>query len=380
MNKSILYLINVDWFFVSHFLHLARRAREDGYEVAVATRLESRRERLASEGFRLIDLPARRAGVLPSAMGRTISLISEELAARRGAILHGFGKFGIVAGTLASRKAGHADRVFTITGRGYAAARSGPGMRLVGASFREFCRRYADGPRTRWLAENSADLEATGLAQAACEGRAAIVGGAGVDPVMFAPAPLPSRPPLRAALVSRMIWSKGVDIAVEAVTRARSQGHDVELTLAGLPDPANPRSLAPDELARFGRYAGVQWRGRVHDVPALWREQHIAILPSRGGEGVPKSLIEAAACGRPIVTTDVPGCAELAAKSGGWIVPPEDPAALSRALGEAATSNLEQRAETARAAVLASYTEQANWNQTCNLYLALEDERPCLVG
>ncbi len=90
----------------------------------------------------------------------------------------------------------------------------------------------------------------------------------------------------------------------------RQHGTDVELLIAGTPDPANPASVTDQEAKDFGHEPGNTWLGHVKDIPSLWARSHIAVLPSRR-EGLPKSLLEAAAMGRPMVATDVPGCREV---------------------------------------------------------------------
>jgi glycosyltransferase involved in cell wall biosynthesis len=158
-----------------------------------------------------------------------------------------------------------------------------------------------------------------------------VIGGAGIDPGAFSPRPLPDMPPLRVAVVARMLWSKGIDIAVEAARLARAQGAPVELALYGAPDPSNRRAIGADTLRGWSR-DGVAWHGATADVSAVWASHHVACLPSRGGEGLPRALLEAASCGRALVATDVPGCRSLV-RDGveGLLVPPEDAPALARA-------------------------------------------------
>lgn len=379
--KHLVFLINVDWFFASHFLYLARRARTEGFEVALATHVGKLRERMRSEGITLIDLPARRSGMRPTGLLAASRVVAAELAKRPGATLHGFGLFGILVGSLATRRTSVHGRVFTVTGRGYAAIAPSLAARTVRTATRLMCRHLADGPRTRWLAENDADIDACGLARARAEGRTALVGGAGVDPVRFVATPLPPRGPLRCAIVARAVWSKGIDLAVDAVTMARAAGVDVELTIAGAPDPDNPRSLSEDDLRALARRPGIRWLGRVEDVAGLWREHHIGLMPSRGGEGVPKSLIEAACSGRPILTTAVPGCREFGLATHGWVVSPNDTRALAAALGAIASiKDLAERGEAARKAVLESYTEDANWRAISKLYEELAGGRSALTA
>jgi len=372
-----LILINVDWFFVSHFLHLARRARAAGFEVAIATEVGNERERLEAEGVRIVPLPVRRGGVLPQGVAGTVGVVADELRRTPGTVLHGIGLFGIGVGTMAADRAGSRSRVFTITGRGYTAVSDSMKARAVRNASRLFCRRVADRRSVRWIAENANDLRACGLERAVAERRAVVVGGVGVDPAVFAAHPMPERPPLKAALVGRMIWTKGVDLAVEGVSIARSRGANVELTIAGGLDPAHPGALSADDMAALAARPGVSWLGKVTDQPAewpryavpLWAAHHVAILPSRGGEGVPRALIEAASCGRPILTTRIPGRQELAERTSGWTVPVDDAEVIAAALMDAtADPELQARGDKARTAVEAHYTEAANWAATESLY------------
>src|SRR5207253_6534016 len=131
--------------------------------------------------------------------------------------------------------------------------------------------------------------------------------------------------------------SKGVPDAVAAVRRLRAQGLAIELVLAGPTDPDNRDSLSEAALTELTAEPGVEWLGRVEDVRAVWRRAAIAVLPSTYGEGVPKALLEAAACGRPLIVADVPGCRE-AVRNGetGILVPPHDVEALAEAIAELA--------------------------------------------
>ena len=120
-----------------------------------------------------------------------------------------------------------------------------------------------------------------------------------------------------------MLWSKGIDVAVEAVRLARAKGAAIELSLYGAPDPSNPKAIPEKTLKAWSAEPGIAWHGATRDIAGVWREHHVACLPSRGGEGLPRTLLEAAACGRAIVTTDVPGCRTLVRHDvEGLLVPP----------------------------------------------------------
>ena len=156
---------------------------------------------------------------------------------------------------------------------------------------------------------------------------------AGVDLDAFPATPEPPAPPVVITMVSRMLWSKGPDILVQAHDLLMKRGIACRLQLVGDTDPENPAGIPADLLRAWNSRPGVSWLGHRADIADIWRRSQIAVLPSRGGEGLPRALIEAAASARPIVTTDVPGCNRIV-KNGknGLVVPPEDPEALADAL------------------------------------------------
>jgi glycosyltransferase involved in cell wall biosynthesis len=130
-----------------------------------------------------------------------------------------------------------------------------------------------------------------------------------------------------------MLREKGVPLFVEAARTLRAAGVSAEFLLAGDPDPDNPGSILRGELERWHATGDVAWLGHVADMSALFESVHVVCLPTHYGEGVPKVLIEAAAAGRAIVATDVPGCREIVKhEETGLLVPPRDVDALARAL------------------------------------------------
>jgi len=137
---------------------------------------------------------------------------------------------------------------------------------------------------------------------------------------------------LTAAFVGRLLEDKGIRSLIAAHRLLREKGVAVSLLLAGTPDPANPASAPIEEIEAWSREPGITWLGHVSDIRTVWARAHIAVLPSRR-EGLPKSLLEAAACGRPMVATDVPGCREVVIPGEtGLLVPVDDPQALAAAI------------------------------------------------
>jgi glycosyltransferase involved in cell wall biosynthesis len=301
------------------------------------------------------------------AAGQLAAILKDEKAD----IVHCIALRSILVGGFAATLAGIDRRVYALTGSGFLGARTDRVASLAQRAVRLVVRGLQTG-KTRYLFENTDDPKLLGLDPMGAN--ITIVGGAGIDPEALKPSPLPSQPPLKVALVARMLWSKGVDLAVEAVRAARAKGADIELSLYGAPDPSNPKAIPEETLEAWGSEPGIIWHGATRDVAAVWRDHHVACLPSRGGEGLPRTLLEAAACGRAIVTTDVPGCRTLV-RDGveGHVVPANDSAALAASFVSlaAAPERVKQMGEAARTRVLDGFTERDVMESVKRLYAAM---------
>jgi len=331
---KILYLVTEDWFFVSHFLPMARAAREAGMQVVVAARVRGHAERLAGEGLRVIPLDVERRSLGLFEGVRNVAQVRTILRAERPDIVHCIALRPVVIGGLVARFAGAKAIVLAPTGLGQSWTEQGLLAHLVRAVVR-FAVARSQGPRTRFLFENRDDPVEFGLAPDAPE--VTIVGGAGVDPAEYPMRPEPPFPPVKVAVVSRMIAAKGIADAVEATRRARALGAPVELHLFGVPDPSNRDSIAEATLRQWSAEPGITWHGRTDKVAQVWQEHHVALLLSYYREGLPRTLLEAAAAGRPIVTTDAVGIRELVRNGKeGILVPLRDVDAAARALVELA--------------------------------------------
>ena len=359
-RRKLLFVATEDWFFASHFLPMARAAAEMGLDVAVIARERRHRAVIEATGARLIPLEAERRSIAPLALIRQVAALKRLIAAENPDILHCIALKPIALAGLAGRLAGVQRRVYALTGLGFLGASQGVAADAARLAARLWLRQVVDGPQVRFLFENPDDPVTLGL-DPTDAAKVAIVGGAGVDPLILMPEPMPAMPPLRVAVVARMLWSKGVDLAVEAVALAREQGARVELTLHGAPDPSNPKAVPEATLKAWAARPGVSWAGPTRDIEGVWRRNHVCCLPSRGGEGLPRTLLEGAACGRALLTTDVPGCRSFVRDGqDGFVVPPNDAAALAQALVRLAASQgkLERMGESARARLLAGYTER----------------------
>jgi glycosyltransferase involved in cell wall biosynthesis len=392
-RPKLIYLVTEDWYFWSHRLPIARAARDAGFEIVVAARERVHGERIRDEGFRFEALNWRRRGDHIVGAGRAVAAIAALYRRERPDIVHHVALkpmlFGGAALRLAfPRRAGRPACVAAVNGLGSGFTLMNGKARLARAVLGRGLRDAAGDARV--IVQNPEDREAL-AALGIDPALLVLIRGSGVDTAHFAPLPEP-RPDIatiRVALVGRMLRSKGVIDAVEAVRRLRDDGLAVELVLAGPTDPDNPDSLDDRALAALcaepgAAEPGVVWLGRVEDVREVWAEAAIAVLPSTYGEGLPKSLLEAASCGRAIVASDMPGCREIVRPGGpgmgeetGLLVPPGDVAALAEAI-KALVRDPERRRAMGRAGrhlVEREFSEERIAAQTLALYETVLRER-----
>jgi glycosyltransferase involved in cell wall biosynthesis len=372
---KLLFLVTEDWYFCSHRLPVARAARDAGFAVGVATRVREHGAAIRGEGFALHPLAWKRRGDGIFGHARALFEIVRLYRRERPDILYHVALKPVLFGGVAARLAlaPRAPAVLAaVMGLGTSAAvpwrrrALGWALRLAAAGGRVI----AQNP------EDRAALTGFGFDPS----RVALIRGSGVDTAHFAALPEPEGRSITVALVGRMLRSKGVLDAVNAVRRLHVEGVPVELLLAGAADPDSRDSLSTDRLAELAAELGVEWLGHVADVREVWRRAHVAVLPSSYGEGVPKALLEAASCARPIIASDMPGCREVVAPGEtGLLVPPHDVAALAAAIATlAGDPALRGRMGAAgRARIVAAFAEAAVAGETVALLrAALAEKRP----
>jgi len=343
---KIVFLVTDDWFFWSHRAGLARAVRDAGAEVVVATSGEPGRFREEGFTFEPVSFGRKVAGQLKNLglRGRLKRLYRRH----RPDLVHHVSFLPIVYGSAAARSVGVPCVVNAVTGLGHAfiSERSSVLRRLIELAYR---RSLAD-ERVHTILQNPDDLGLLverGLVDPA---RAHVVAGSGVDMEVFHSAPEPPVDPGNGErptvlFCARMLWSKGVEVLVEAGRILRERGVAHELHLVGEPHPSNPDSVPEAVLSAWHAAGEVRWSGFRDDVADLVRSSHVVCLPSFYREGVPKALIEGAACARPLVSTDAPGCREIVQDGeNGLLVPPRDPRALADALEGLLLDPAERRA------------------------------------
>jgi len=329
MTRKILFLVSEDWYFVSHRLPMARAAKRAGYEVHVATRVDECGDEITREGFALHPIRWRRGSLNP------VRLLAAVLETRRiyrhvgPDLTHHVAVVPAVVGSLAALGLPLV-RLNALAGLGFAFASDTAKARAVRPFARNLLGWLLRRPKTAVLVQNPDDyavVTALGLRKEAI----ALIPGSGVDTDQLIAMPEPANP-FTIAFVGRLLDDKGVRTLVQAHELLNRRGLAVHTLLAGEADPFNPTSIPERVLDAWRQMANLHLLGHIVDIRTVWARAHIAVLPSRR-EGLPKSLLEAAACGRPLIATDVPGCREVARQGvNALLIPPDDPEALAKAV------------------------------------------------
>lgn len=331
MKPKLLYLITEDWFFCSHFIERAVAAREAGFDVLVVTREREHGDRIREAGLRLVPLEFSRRSVNPFRESLLLLKIWRIYRDERPNIVHHIAAKPILYGSLAARLAGLPAIINAPVGMGYVFSSSDRTARLLRPILKQGYRLLMNPYGSRVIFENGDDLASFVNAGTVRRADAVLIRGAGIDLLRFRPREEPAGTPV-VVLMARMLRDKGVVEFVTAARRLHEEGLSARFVLVGDPDPANPASIPLETLRAWHGKHGVEWWGWREDATAVLDAAHIACLPSYR-EGLPKALLEAAACGLPIVTTDTAGCREVVVdEDNGFLVPVQDVEALAAAL------------------------------------------------
>jgi len=322
-----------DWSFVSHRIGLGRAALVRGDEVVVACNAGAAAEGLRKEGFRVVDVPIARGGLSPVKSLKTVKALACLIRRENPDVIVNVAIQCVVLSVFAGMLVGAKRSVNMITGLGFLFVSDGAKAKIVRAIVSVILRVYARFGSVHVIVQNQDDLALmTGLGFK--ESRIDLVRGSGVDISAFSPAQKAAGVPKTAIFVARMLWSKGLAELVEAARLLKSRGRNYRFLLVGDADLANPDSAHETDLSQWQKDGLVEWLGKRSDVAALLREADLAVLPS-WREGLPKTLLESAACGLAMVATDVPGCREIVRHNeNGLLVPLRDANALANAIEE----------------------------------------------
>ena len=314
---KFVFYANTDWYLYNFRLSTALRLKAEGHDVVMLSPPGEFGERFSAHELRWIQLTMDRASLNPFREAQTISALTRILRAERPDLLHNFTVKCAIYGALAARAARVPAVVNAVAGMGYVFASDAMLARTLRPMVKLLMRGTLGGKQSRLILQNPDDADAFVRARLVPQQHIRVIRSSGVNLERFLPVDAITEPrPLRVLMAARLLWEKGIGEFIEAARMLRAQGRNIEFVIAGSPDPGNPRSASREQAEGWVAEGLVDWRGHVDDMATLMRSMDVIALPSYYREGVPKSLIEAAACGLAVVTTNLPGCREVVSEDG----------------------------------------------------------------
>jgi glycosyltransferase involved in cell wall biosynthesis len=299
--------------------------------VSVITRCRETARDFQQYGIAPLNIEFSRRGLNPITELITIFRLRQILKRIRPDIVHNIALKPVVLGSLAAQFAGVRNIVNAPVGMGYVFTSEENKARVLRPIVRALIRYSLGRQARRVIIENNDDFKNLVDGGFAKKYSIALIKGAGVDTEKFDYKPEPDGQ-VRVIMVSRLLRDKGVQEFIDAANLVKARKNTVQFVLVGDVDDGNPTSLTAEQLTELRKSQDVTWLGARTDIHELLASSHIACLPSYR-EGLPKSLIEAASAGRPIITTDVPGCREVVTHMvNGLLVQPRDVTALASAI------------------------------------------------
>jgi len=333
IKTKLLFFVTEDWYFFSHRIDLAREAKNAGYHVSVLTRVNQLGNKIRAEGFELIPLEINRGGVNPFQELKTLLKIREIYNKIKPDIVHHVALKPVIYGGLITLFNSKIKVVNLVAGFGSIFSSNKFKARLLRPLVVLLFKKIFIRKGSFVVVQNYEDRDFLVNELRIAPSFVSVIKGSGVDIKKFFPTKEPHGI-VSVALVSRLLWDKGIREFVEAVNILKERGLEFSALLVGEPDDHNMAAVGCSQLREWQHSGLVNCLGYVDDVPKLWKNTHIAVLPSYR-EGLPKSLIEAAACARPIVTTDTSGCKEVVKDNkNGLLVPVRNSVALANALAK----------------------------------------------
>lgn len=334
-GARLLFVVNAHEFTAAHRLPLLHGAREVGYAVeTVAPGGSPAADRLKQEGF----------AVHPVRLSRRGLRVWEELGALRELtrlyrrlapdLIHHATIKPVLYGTMAARRAGCPAVVNAITGLGYVYTGTDWRSRVLRRGVDIFYRHALRYSCQRIIFQNTDDWSVLEGIGAVNPDQAVLIPGSGVDVNTFIPLP-EGEEPLVVVLPARLIRDKGIGEFVAAARTLCARGVEARFALVGGLDTGNPAGISEAEVRQWVDEGAVEWWGQIEDMRSVYGAAHVVVLPSYYREGLPKVLLEASACARPVVTTDAPGCRDAVLDGEtGFLVPPRDANSLAERIAE----------------------------------------------
>lgn len=332
-KPRLVFLVTEYYFFHAMRKDLASAATREAFDVQVVAYMGGSPGLVPDGSLTVIDFPWRRSSTLPQAALRflpELRRVRRLLADLKPDILHNIALKPAIIGTLAAPPG--AKLINTLTGFGFLFYARSLLARLAQVACAAVLRRAGfDGGQL--VVHNAVDARHATVRFGIPASRVRLIRGLGIDTAHFAALPPPPEQPFRFLMITRLLYMKGVQVAVAAHQHLRDQGLAAELVICGATDPENPSSIPQETLDRWARLPGVAFLGQVPDVRPAIAGAHVVVHAALGGEGLPRVLLEGSACARPLIATDVSGNSDIVvAGQTGLLVKPDDPGALAQAM------------------------------------------------
>lgn len=331
MRRTLLFVVNVDWFFLSHRLPIALEAKRQGYQVHIATGLTDKFAELQSYGLVVHPLSLSRSSTGLGNALTTLMQLRLVFKTVRPDIVHLVTIKPVLLGGMIARLMGIRSVVAAVSGLGFVFMAQGARAE-VRRWFVSVLYRVALGHRNlKVVFQNPDDRNNLSKFVHLSDSKVEMIRGSGVDLAKYSRQPMPAGLPV-VMLAARLLSDKGIREYIQAARLLKHEGVLARFCLVGSIDTENPASLTESELEEWQKEGVVELWGHHTDMPSVINSAHLVVLPSYR-EGLPKVLIEAAACGRAVITTDVPGCRDaIDPNVTGILVPVRDATALALAI------------------------------------------------
>lgn len=331
-RPRLLYLVTEDWYFWSHRLDLARGARDAGYSVTIATRVTDHGDRIRQEGFQLEPLGMVRRSRNPLQEFAAIVELARLYRRVKPDVVHHVAIKPILYGSIAAWVSPVPVVINAFAGLGYAFMDQRQGRGIFRSVLTAALKLGISKSGSTVLCQHEIDRDRLVQMGVVLPSQARIIAGSGVNTDEFSVKPPVLGVPI-VVLPARMLWDKGVGEFVQAARTLKAKGVVARFVLVGRVDGDNPSAITEAQLDQWAREEAVEWWGYREDMPALYERATLVVLPTSYGEGLPKVLLEAAACGKALIATDIPGCRNVVRPGvNGLLVAPKDPTALAMAI------------------------------------------------
>lgn len=332
VQNKLFIVVNQDCFFLSHRLPIGLAAKDAGYDVTVISQDTGMSGKIQEQGLKTVNLPINKAGTNFRDEVKTFFFLYKLFRHQKPNIVHLVGLKIVLWGSLAARIAGIKTMVSAVCGLGVFFDETRAHSFMSRAILRVL-RMTHKKQNIKVIFQNKDDKEIFLRAKIVKEGQCVLTNGSGINLQKYSYTPEPKEGILKIIFTARMIESKGVLILIEAAQKIKSEYlGKVQFLLCGRLD-SNPDSITKELLESKCDGVYIQWLGYREDIMELIKQSHIMVFPSWYREGLPKSIIEAEAIGRPVITTDSVGCRDTVINGeNGLLIPVKDSDALAMAL------------------------------------------------